>query len=150
MVRPTLYIIAFFGICMASPAGVWITSSGDKITVPCPQNFNTDAPHRLPAGCSASIPLVGYHPEYWQKTQARRAGLLIERAQCIENREEQIQEIVRLENQLSEALERCTEDILGLSCPPCPALSCAIAWAPRLTGAAAGLALCGGLWIGGR
>ena len=92
MVRSGL--LSLIMILTPAPSGIWIKSSGEEISAPCPQTLSEE-PARLPRGC-----------------QAPQAGVLISRSLFKRNRgalAELRAERDELEKQLAEERKRHTE-----------------------------------------
>lgn len=51
MVRSGLLSVLM--ILTPAPSGIWVKSSGEEISAPCPQTLSEDEPARLPRGCLA-------------------------------------------------------------------------------------------------
>lgn len=93
MVRSGL--LSLLMILTPAPSGIWVKSSGEEISAPCPQTLSEAEPARLPRGC-----------------QAPQAGVLISRSLFKRNRGELAElraERDELEKQLAEERKRHTE-----------------------------------------
>lgn len=51
MVRSGLLSVLM--ILTPAPSGVWVKSSGEEVSAPCPETLSADEPARLPRGCQA-------------------------------------------------------------------------------------------------
>lgn len=90
MVRSGL--LSLIMILTPAPSGVWVKSSGEEISAPCPKTLSEDEPARLPRGC-----------------QAPQAGVLISRSLFKRNRGELAElraERDELKKQLAEERKR--------------------------------------------
>ncbi len=101
MVRSGL--LSLIVILTPAPSGVWIKSSGEEISAPCPETLSENEPARLPRGC-----------------QAPQAGVLLSRSLFTRNRGELAElraERDELKRQLTEetaALKRLQSDVRGM------------------------------------
>lgn len=93
------------------PSGVWVKTTGEEITVPCPTEYNT--PQRLPRGCGV------IEPGIWYSVPAYR-NIMIELSELRAERDGLIKERDILKAQLSKVrgdLLLCTA---APECPVCP------------------------------
>ena len=93
------------------PSGVWVKTTGEEISVPCPKEYAN--PQRLPMGCSVVTPGVWYSVSSYRKIMIELEELRAERAGLIAERD-------LLKAQLSKVrgdLLLCTA---APECPSCP------------------------------
>jgi hypothetical protein len=90
------------------PSGVWVKTTGEEITVPCPTAYET--PQRLPRGCGV------VEPGIWYSVSAYRS-ITVELAELRAQRDGLLKERALLKEQLSKARG---ELILCTAAPDCP------------------------------
>lgn len=101
MVRSGL--LSLIMILTPAPSGVWIKSSGEEISAPCPETLSEDEPARLPRGCQAPQAGVLLSRSFFKRNQGELAELRAERDE--------------LKRQLTEetaALKRLQSDVKGM------------------------------------
>ena len=93
------------------PSGVWVKTTGEEITVPCPTEYTS--PQRLPKGCGVVEPGLWYSVSSYRKIMIELEELRAERSGLIAERD-------LLKAQLSKVrgdLLLCTA---APECPSCP------------------------------
>lgn len=79
MVRSGL--LSLIMILSPAPSGIWIKSSGEEISAPCPQALSDDEPTRLPRGCQAPQAGVLISRSLFKRNAGELAELRAERDQ---------------------------------------------------------------------
>ena len=117
--------------------GIWVTSTGEVQTVPCPESYD-DTRERLPQGCVNLQPGVWLAPARYRDMEVEIAGL----REQISGKDREIELLKARVNELQGQL------IITTAVPDCPACSCSTL-PHTLTGALIGTALTAGgcvLW----
>lgn len=93
------------------PSGVWVKTTGEEVTVPCPTEYTS--PQRLPRGCGVVEPGLWYSVSSYRKIMVELAELRAERDGLAKERD-----------LLKEQLSKVRGDLLICTatpeCPACP------------------------------
>lgn len=93
------------------PSGVWVKTTGEEITVPCPREYNS--PQRLPRGC------VVVDPGVWYSVPAYR-NIMVELEELRAERDGLLNERETLKAQLSRVRGDLLVCTAAPECPACP------------------------------